>query len=983
MLAGVIAENIAATRGRCIAPGVGGLHEARPIFRHRDGYTARKLLRGMVALGATEVSLLERETELGELAGAIRASATRGRVLVISGPSGCGKTALLQAALRSALEIEMDVHVARASELEQGFAFGGVRQLLEHPVERLESAGRLSLTGAAARGWAAIRPGETAPDGDAFAALHDLYWLLARLLERGPAVLGVDDAQWLDAASLRWLEYVSHRIGDLPVLLVLAMWKPDPDTPVELRRLLTDPDVSHLRPGPLSRAAIAQMLEQRLEVTPESGFVLACEQATAGNAFLVRELAESLASDGVVPCDAVVDQLTRRAPETVRQSLLLRLDRLGPQARAVARALAVCGDGPPVQTLAAIAELSIEATSFALDSLAAAELVAAGRPPDFIHGLVRSAVLAELTAGESSELHRRCAEALNASGADPEMIAVHWIEADPAADAAVVAHLREAAGRAIARGGPESAVRYLRRALRECPQPPAGLTHELGRAELLARDPGCVDRLQAALAEETDPHRRAAVGIDAADALMFAGRWHESIELAYSLRADLLEEDPLSLSFDEFIAASLLDGSERERPSDLERLRNRAARPDVSARALCMRLACVIAVRGGSAEEVVELVDRGYGGGGFFDRGSPDSSALVNGVMALLFVGRYDAARSVSEGILADARRRGLVLGHVAGATHRGLVSQRSGELREAEADLRDAFELALEHELLFTLPFIVGYLASTLLDRGQLESALDVIGSIDPPGPDTIKPGAAAFYEARGAVRAATGDRDGALADLHEAGLAALAMRTTNPLANRWRSRAALILGTGPEAIGLARGELEQADATGVAIGIGITTHALALIDDPAHRESRLRRAIDLLADSPARLEHARSRIDLGTVLRLRGEREEARRHLRVGLDLADRSGATLLAERARSEAIAAGIRPRRPRLGGLEALTPAELRVARLASQGLTNNQIAQALFITTGTVKDHLGSAYRKLEISSRGELSDALQPPQTDV
>jgi DNA-binding CsgD family transcriptional regulator len=102
------------------------------------------------------------------------------------------------------------------------------------------------------------------------------------------------------------------------------------------------------------------------------------------------------------------------------------------------------------------------------------------------------------------------------------------------------------------------------------------------------------------------------------------------------------------------------------------------------------------------------------------------------------------------------------------------------------------------------------------------------------------------------------------------------------------------------------------------------------------------------------------------------------AREHLVAGLDLAGAAGADVLAERARAEAVAAGARPRRPRSSGAGALTPAELRVARLAAQGMTNRQIAQSLFITLGTVKDHLGSAYRKLGIASREELAARLEP-----
>jgi len=98
--------------------------------------------------------------------------------------------------------------------------------------------------------------------------------------------------------------------------------------------------------------------------------------------------------------------------------------------------------------------------------------------------------------------------------------------------------------------------------------------------------------------------------------------------------------------------------------------------------------------------------------------------------------------------------------------------------------------------------------------------------------------------------------------------------------------------------------------------------------------------------------------------------------RPLERALDLASRLGARRIATQARAELIAAGAKPRRDAITGRDALTAEELRVARLAAEGLTNREIAQALFITTKTAKGHLSSVYRKLEITRRGQLANAL-------
>jgi DNA-binding CsgD family transcriptional regulator len=128
----------------------------------------------------------------------------------------------------------------------------------------------------------------------------------------------------------------------------------------------------------------------------------------------------------------------------------------------------------------------------------------------------------------------------------------------------------------------------------------------------------------------------------------------------------------------------------------------------------------------------------------------------------------------------------------------------------------------------------------------------------------------------------------------------------------------------------------------------------------------------------APARLEYARAVADLGAALRRAGHRAESREVLRVALDLAHTCGAITLTERARTELVAAGGRPRRLVLSGLDSLTPSERRVAQLAAGGLSNRDIAQNLFITTRTVEGHLTHAYQKLAITSREQLSAALTP-----
>ena len=118
---------------------------------------------------------------------------------------------------------------------------------------------------------------------------------------------------------------------------------------------------------------------------------------------------------------------------------------------------------------------------------------------------------------------------------------------------------------------------------------------------------------------------------------------------------------------------------------------------------------------------------------------------------------------------------------------------------------------------------------------------------------------------------------------------------------------------------------------------------------------------------------------VDLGALLRRGNSRSEARKLLRLGIDLANRCGATVLVARGNDELAATGAHPRTILLSGLDALTASERRVAQMAAEEMSNKEIAQALFVTVKTVEQHLGRVYRKLDIGSRKDLGAALAAP----
>src|SRR5206468_113647 len=229
-------------------------------------------------VAAAAEPLLERNDELARIESALADARTgRGRFVVIEGPAGIGKTALPAAARSAAAEDGMGGLRARATEMEANFAFGVVRQLFEPPLveasepERADllqaaagvAAGVLGLPGAPANG-----PPSSGVD-PSFAILHGLYWLCANLAAVCPLCLVVDDAHWADAASLRYLAFLLTRLEELDVALVVATRPPEAGKGAEsLTALTTDSSAEVIRLAPLTRPAVAELLEARLGKAP-------------------------------------------------------------------------------------------------------------------------------------------------------------------------------------------------------------------------------------------------------------------------------------------------------------------------------------------------------------------------------------------------------------------------------------------------------------------------------------------------------------------------------------------------------------------------------------------------------------------------------------------------------------------------------------------------------------------------------------------
>ena len=175
-------------------------------------------------------ALRERERELGALReGLERACAGEGSLLLVEGPAGVGKTELVREARAAAERADVMPLEARGSELEQPFAFGVVRQLLEPVISDAPERAEL-FAGAAGPAARLFEPDEReSPDADiGFEALHSLYWLVVNLADRAPLLVSVDDCQWVDRDSLRFLAYLAQRTEGLRLAMLLTGRPPDP-----------------------------------------------------------------------------------------------------------------------------------------------------------------------------------------------------------------------------------------------------------------------------------------------------------------------------------------------------------------------------------------------------------------------------------------------------------------------------------------------------------------------------------------------------------------------------------------------------------------------------------------------------------------------------------------------------------------------------------------------------------------------------------
>lgn len=935
-----------------------------------------------------QLDLLERDAELASVSDLIGATGGGGRLLAIEGPPGIGKTALLAEAKSLGQQAGLQVLAARGSELERSFSYGVVRQLFEPLLATVPAEERAELlAGAAALAAPLFEPAALAadPGGDSsLATLHGLYWLTANLAARRPLLLVLDDLHWSDLPSLRWLAYLLPRMEGLPVLLLGGLRPEEPgEDATLLAQIVSDPLAAAIRLAPLSVEAATLLLHDRLSAEAEESFCGACHAETAGNPLLLRELVHAIADEGLAPVEASVPRLRELAARAGSRAVSLRLSRLPPAATALARAVAILGDDADPHQAAALAGLDEPAAAAATGALARADVLRPQPPLGFVHPLIGAAVYEALTSLERDSAHKRAARLLSNAGAEPERVAAHLLRTPPAGDSQVVATLRDAARRAGSRGASESAVAYLRRALAEPPLAAgrAELLLQLGYVEMLVSGDAAVAHLREAHALTEDPIRRAETALLLGRQLFLLGSEESDAVFAEALEelsgADAELErllDAALITKDLFVPTLHVEALER-----LERVRSRPPGDTLGEQLLLSLLAYHDARAGAPSAVAVPLARRALAEGTLV-KGDPSGAAFVP-ACNVLAMADLDEVLAIYEDALAEAHRRGSTFAFAAVKVFRAQTFVWRGDLGEAEAEAREA--LAASETWGASARFSghsAAFLADALMEQGRLDEAVDALADFGESLPDSAR--LLYLRDSSARLRILRGDLAGGVAELRDAGRRFESVGSRNPAFIAWRSPAALALhqlGEQEEARRLAGEELELARAWGAPRALGVALRAAGLIEGGEHGLALLGEAVQVLDGSPAKLEHAKARAELGAALRRANRRSEAREHLRHAVELATICGATSLAARAHRELLATGARPRRIALSGVESLTPSERRVAELAAEGPTNREIAQTLFVTQRTVEVHLTSIYRKLGISSRSQLATALAEP----
>ncbi|MFF4606471.1 AAA family ATPase [Streptomyces sp. NPDC001339] len=919
------------------------------------GLKGEQLYAGFILEGPrrTDPPLLEREEEQAELRRVVVALGEgRPAVVSVTGRPGFGHNALLRWTARLAEERSVRVLRVTGSLVERDLRHGAVAQLLTPLGEVAERSLR-------------VLRGPREPDG-----LPGLPELL-HTARRTPTLVTVEDAQWLDAASLHWLQALVRRLSTgIPLALLIGRTGLDPHGPDWLADAAPSARLTrHLTVRPLSPRAVAVLAEQICGTPCDEAFAAAASQAS-GSPAVVHAALRCFADAGHRPTADRVPQLRTLITAIIGDRAGRALRGLTDETTAVLRALAVGGDLLDFSLVCALAGLRTVRESRLRAALEAAGFTVPDGSYERIRlPVVRDRVLEDTPAAERAALHADAARLAYRAAADDEDIARLLLQAPPIGEPWAVHTLRGSFGAALRRGDFTRAASYLHRALDE-PQDPLQRAHlglDLACAEAAAAPEAGDRRLTALIHAPGEGEPWAQLRVRALDVGLARGdeTWGRRTAAQALATAHGSERDDL-IALYWYAARTEPEVTEVPAPGVPALPEHPRAPAQAGIRAW------QLAARGRDRARSAELARQALTAGG----AAPVMPRLV-AARALWLTDAAVEAEDRLAALVAELRRR-----HCQPPLARALVLSAELHLRGGRVDAAeravDAAERALPaaawHPL--AVPYLMAVRTLIALETGRRDDARALVGTPMPPGSEYGAHWPSLLY-ARARVATDEERWDQAVELFKESGRWLLRKQWANPAVLPWRSlaaRACVALGDQEQAQRLIREELTLARHWGAPSALGLAQLCAGFL---AHREpgAGVRTSPRVPRELPARLGYTWALAELATEETTKGDHATAARLLTELSRLTGTHTSRRLAERVRWLTTRLE-QPTTPDDAPLPeewaALSPAERRTAELARRGLGNREIAEQLAVSRRTVELRLSSTYKKLRITSRKEL-----------
>lgn len=398
------------------------------------------------------------------------AQAGYGSVISISGTMGAGKTSLLRDICDDVRSRDFTFLQLFGNFPERENGFEAARALLgSAPLTRAAARpGNESAPTDIAEAIRAIenwKPGDSTSTSVVSRQIDDIICFLSRDM---PLVIGVDDCQWLDSPSLKWLTEFSWRIRQMPVILVVVVGSGEVCVdPEQLDELISNA-VHEFHPDPLRPSEVATILENSLGIPGDPEFIRACITGTCGNPRLMTALAAHLAERQIVPDAENAPWVSTLELAGLAPALRARLRRVTKHAHAVAQVVTVLDTSATIDRVAAMTGVTPSVISGTVNALQRMGVLDVERQSvTIVHPLIESLLRQQLTYSALQELHCQAARTIALTGGNPKDVAEHLLASAPVAEPWALAALMAAAEHVLTDGDPRSAVAYLRRALQE------------------------------------------------------------------------------------------------------------------------------------------------------------------------------------------------------------------------------------------------------------------------------------------------------------------------------------------------------------------------------------------------------------------------------------------------------------------------------------------------------------------------------------